>query len=229
VITAVELRAVSKLYGRTAALKSVTLRLAAGETLALLGPNGSGKTTLLKIVAGALAPSRGSGSIFGLDLVTDRRELRSLVGLLATESCLYDDLSARENLGFTLTMAGQRVDHRELDRVLAEVGLAAHGDERVRSFSNGMKRRAALARLLLLRPRLLLLDEPFNSLDTGGAELVEALIRATAAADGAAILATHDAERALSVAGRVAVLDRGTATYVGPVHAYRARHAQHVG
>jgi heme ABC exporter ATP-binding subunit CcmA len=200
-----------------------------GEILALLGPNGSGKTTLLKIVAGAITPTVGTGAIFGRDLVADRIALRSQVGLLAGETYLYDDLTATENLHFIVTMAGYRPRAVEIRRVLDEVGLTENAAERVRGFSSGMKQRLALARLLLLQPRLMLLDEPYNSLDAAGADLIDAVIRQATTDGGAVVLATHDAERALALADVVATLDRGGLTYLGSVAGYRMRHAQHVG
>jgi heme exporter protein A len=226
---ALELRGIAKIYGPTAALKAISIRLECGETMALLGPNGSGKTTLLKIVAGAVTPTLGSGSIFGRDMLNDRQPLRPEVGLLAAENYLYEDLTAEENLWFILTMAGRRPVGEVLLRALEEVGLAGHAGERVRTFSGGMKRRLAIARVLLLRPRLLLLDEPYTSLDADGLELMDTLVRDHAREGGAVMLATHDSERGLALADRVAVLERGALAYVGPVQSYRVRNAHYVG
>lgn len=222
---ALDLRGIAKLYGRAVALRALSLQLPSGEALALLGPNGSGKTTLLKIVAGAMAPTLGSGTVYGHDLIRERSALRSLTGLLAAETYHYDDLTAHENLRFILTMAGQRPDEDRLDQALDVAGLLRHGDERVRTFSSGMRRRLALARVSLLAPRLLLLDEPYNSLDADAADLVDTTVRRVTESGGSVVLATHDAARGLSLAERVAVLDRGALTHFGPVHSY----AQHVG
>ncbi len=219
----------AKLYGRTAALKALSLRVEPDEILAVLGPNGSGKTTLLKILAGAITPTLGHGSIFGHDLVSGRIELRRQIGFLASETYLYDDLTAEENLRFILTMAGSRPERRSLAAALDRVSLGQHASERVRGFSSGMKRRLSIARLLLLRPRLLLLDEPYNSLDAAGIELVDETIRQVAGQGGVVVVATHDAERALALAGLVAELDRGALTYLGNVPGFEMRHAQHVG
>lgn len=222
---ALDLHGIAKLYGSSVALRALSLQLPGGEVLALLGPNGSGKTTLLKIVAGAISPTLGGGHIYGHDLVRDRTALRRITGLLAAETYLYDDLTARENLRFIVTMAGSRPSDVCLAQALDRVGLTRHGDERVRTFSSGMRRRLALARLALLAPRLLLLDEPYNSLDADAADLVDETIRRATAEGGAVVLATHDAVRGLAVAQRVAVLDRGMLTHAGPVHSY----AQYVG
>jgi heme exporter protein A len=225
---ALDLHGIAKLYGRTAALKAISLHLESGQVLALLGPNGSGKTTLLKILAGAITPTLGQGTIFDHDIRTHRVALRSQVGLLAAETYLYDDLTAKENLRFITVMAGTRLDDGVLLQALEDVSLDRHARDRVRSFSSGMKRRLAIARLLLLRPRLLLLDEPYNSLDASAAELVDALIRSAAAEGRTVALATHDAPRALGLADQVAVLQRGALVHLGPAHAYQGD-AQHVG
>jgi heme exporter protein A len=228
-VPALQLDGIAKIYGRTAALKAITLRLDQGETLALLGPNGSGKTTLLKIVAGAVSPSLGRGSIFGCDMAAERRQLRTQVSFLASETYLYDDLTALENLRFILTMAGRRASEEAVRRSLLRVGLHDHATERVRGYSSGMKRRLTLARLLLLDARLLLLDEPYNNLDAEGAELVDDLVRDIAREGRSVILSTHDRERGLALADRVALLERGRLAYSGPVHTFRRRDAHHVG
>ncbi|MGH2448039.1 MAG: ABC transporter ATP-binding protein, partial [Chloroflexota bacterium] len=172
---AIELHRISKLYGRTVALRSVSLALEAGQTLALLGPNGSGKSTLLRIIAGATSPTIGEGSILGHDLRKERLTLRGQVAMLAADSYLYDDLTAKENLRFIATMAGRKPSSREIMVLLDRVGLAETAHARARTFSSGMKRRLGLARLMLLQPRIVLLDEPYNNLDSPGVELVDQL------------------------------------------------------
>lgn len=225
---ALALQRIAKLYGRTAALKTLSVRLEPGQTLALLGPNGSGKTTLLKIIAGAVTPTLGSGSIFGRDLLRERVALRQEVGLLASETYLYDDLTARENLEFIVTMAGRKAERTGIMRVLSDVDMARHAEERAGSFSSGMRRRVALARLLVLQPRLLLLDEPYNSLDAAGAELVDEIIRGATRSGRAVVLATHDIGRSLAIADQVVALQQGAAGYIGPAQGYRGEYAQQV-
>lgn len=226
---ALEIAGLSKLYGRTIALRAITLRLEPGQILALLGANGSGKTTLLKIVAGAVAPTVGTVAIFADERSQDPRRARSHSGLLASETYLYDDLTAAENVRFTLTMAGQNASDARVLSALEAVRLATHAGDRVRSFSSGMKRRLAVARVQVLQPRLLLLDEPYNSLDADGTDMIDDWIRSVATMGGAVVVATHDAKRITALADLVAYLDRGTLRYTGPVHGYREEHALHVG
>jgi heme ABC exporter ATP-binding subunit CcmA len=225
----VELRGVAKLYGRTVALRALDLTVDRGEILAVLGPNGSGKTTLLKIIAGALAPTLGSGRVLGRDIRTERAAIRHEIGLLSGETYLYDDLTAQENLRFIGVMAGLRPQTGQIAAILDEVGLAGEANGRVRGFSSGMRRRLGLGRLLLLDPSVLLLDEPYNSLDAEAAGLVDAMVRRASQRGAATVLATHDADRANSLAQRVALMERGALIRIGPAHAVRSSHVQHVG
>ncbi|HZS93530.1 MAG TPA: ABC transporter ATP-binding protein [Chloroflexota bacterium] len=213
-----ELQGVSRLYGSVLALHAVSLQVHAGETVVLLGPNGSGKTTLLKVLAGVVAPTAGTGHVLGRDLREPRNGGPGGLGLLAAESYLYDDLTARENLAFALTIAGRKPLPATLGSLLESVGLAAHGNERVRRFSSGMRRRLALARVLSLDPRLLLLDEPYNSLDVEAADLVDNAVRRVTASGGASVLATHDAARAIPLADRIARMDAGRLTGIEQVN-----------
>jgi heme exporter protein A len=192
---AVQLTELAQRLGHRWALRGVTLRVEPGEVVAIVGPNGSGKTTLLRVVGAVLHPTRGSGQVFGRDLVGEADAIREVAGMLGHATGLYDDLTAAENLGFALRMYGESPSEVSIDRALEAVGMRQHASERVRGLSSGMRRRVALARLLLRRPRLLLLDEPYNSFDAAGVVVVDTLIRDTARAGGAALLVTHDLDR----------------------------------
>jgi heme exporter protein A len=167
----------------------------AGEVVAIVGANGSGKTTLLRLLATLLVPTRGSGQVFGRELRSEADAVRELASMLGHATGLYDDLTAAENLEFASQMLGSTAASSTVEAVLDAVRMSGHADELVRNLSSGMRRRVALARVMLRRPRLLLLDEPYNSFDEGGVELVDGLIRQTARAGGAAIVATHDLGR----------------------------------
>lgn len=199
---AVCLSGVARRFGQRWVLRGIDLRVAAGEIVALTGGNGSGKTTLLRIVATLLRPTRGSVAVFGSDTIRDPDAIRAVVGMLGHESAHYDDLTARENLVFSMRMAGGRADVNAIDRALGQVGLGPMGGERVRGFSAGMRRRLGLARLILRPPRLLLLDEPYASFDQDGIDLVNEFALGTARAGGVVLLSTHDLTRAVHVVSR---------------------------
>jgi heme exporter protein A len=192
---ALSLAGIAKRFSRRWVLRGVSLQIPAGSILALTGRNGSGKTTLLRVIATLLQPTRGGGRVFGLDLLEDADDVRGSIGLLAHAPGLYPDLTAAENLRFAQRMLGLRGGDALILRALEEVRLADEADERVRFFSAGMQRRVALARLLMRRPRLLLLDEPHAAFDTEGVELVHALMQEVRDAGGGVVVATHSPAR----------------------------------
>src|SRR5438093_1252972 len=144
---AVRLSGVTRVFGAAPALIRADLSVERGEVLLVRGPNGAGKSTLLRVIATALSPTYGSGSVLGFDLVTGREEIRRRVELLAHRTRLYEDLTARENLRFTSALYG--LDAGRIDPVLRDVGLADAAGERVRGYSHGMRQRVAVARALL--------------------------------------------------------------------------------
>src|SRR5262245_13150120 len=132
---AVELYGIARRFGRRRVLRGADLRVEPGLALAVMGRNGSGKTTLLRVIATLLRPTRGHGRVFGLDLVKEAAQVREFVGLLGHHSGLYEDLTALENLRFSLRMAGFPYDAGRVTQALGRVGLAHERDERVRGLS----------------------------------------------------------------------------------------------
>jgi heme exporter protein A len=191
----ISLEGIAQRLGRAWALRGVSLVVPAGELVAIVGHNGSGKTTLLRVIATALPPTRGHGTIFGADLTRDANDIRAMSAMLTHGAGLYGDLSARENLEFAQRMTGDSVDRSLIDRVLSRVGLRDAADSRVRTYSSGMQRRASLARLFLREPKLLLLDEPYNSLDPAGGALVDELLVDVRARGGIGLVVLHDLDR----------------------------------
>lgn len=174
-----------------------------------MGANGAGKSTLLRIAATLLRPLRGGGRLFGLDLLEHAGAARARVGYVGDSPGLYEDLTPPENLAFAAAMRGEPRLAREIPGVLERVGLSGAAHRRVRRFSQGMRRRVALGRILLSAPDLLLLDEPYASLDPGGVTLVNDTIREVTARGGAALIATHDLRSGDAIVRRVLALDRG--------------------
>ena len=202
VTAAIELHGIARRFGRHWVLRGVDLTVQPGEVIGFTGRNGSGKTTLLRICATLLRPTRGDGRIFGRDLISEAAAVRHDVGMLAHESAVYGSLTAAENLTFAVRMAGGHADRSRIDEALAEVGLLRTRDQRTRGFSAGMKRRLALARLLLRPPMLLLLDEPYASFDADGVDRVNRFAQEVADRGGAVLVATHDLARGRSVLQR---------------------------
>jgi ABC-type multidrug transport system ATPase subunit len=186
-------RALQKRYGTKRVLRGVDLEVARDDFVVVTGPNGSGKTTLLRLLAGLAAPSGG-------ELVVDAR--REQVGFVAHEPLVYRELTALENLRMYARL--YRVgDPERVGMLLERFGLWEARDERVGDFSRGMQQRVALCRAFLHSPSLLLLDEPYNALDTDGAALLD---RELAGYDGTFVVATHDPERlAPHATGRLAL------------------------
>lgn len=213
---AVRLEGVSRRFGWTWALRSVDLTVERGEVLALVGPNGAGKTTLLKVLATLLRPTEGRVRVLGLDPSADSEAVRRRIGLLAPADYLYDDLTARENLRFAALMSGQRDWEGPADAALERTGLTRFADRPVGGFSSGMRKRLAVARLLLRPPDLVLLDEPYSSLDASGIELVDELVDEMRAEGRTILVASHRWGRSLREADRVAALDDGRLVGIGP-------------
>jgi heme exporter protein A len=198
-----------KVFAGRIVLDDITLDVAAGQALALLGPNGAGKTTLLRIVATLSRPARGTVRVAGFDCARQPEAVRARIGLLPHGSWVYPDLTAQENLRFWATLAGQAADHATLRAALAAVDLERVAGERVRTFSLGMQRRLALARIVLARPSVLLLDEPFAGLDQGGGKWLDDYLGTVKARGGAILMTTHSFGRGLGVADRIAILNGG--------------------
>src|SRR5262245_49647141 len=198
-----------KVFGAHRVLDGVSLDVGPGEAVAVLGTNGAGKTTLLKVLATLLRPTGGTVRVAGHDCVREAEHVRRRVGLVAHGSYVYDDLTALENLLFWSTLGGLRPTADVLGAALADVDLERVAHERVRTFSVGMKRRLALARLRLAAPRVLLLDEPSAGLDQRAKKWLEEYLETFKTSGGALLLATHSFGRELMVADRIAVLAGG--------------------
>jgi heme exporter protein A len=206
---AIELNQLRRDFGERPALDRVSLSLAAGETLVVMGPNGTGKTTLLRVMATLLRPSGGHARVLDCELPREAWKLRGRVGYLGHEPLLYRELSGRENLRFHARLHGIPAAAAEsrIERLLHELGIERRADERTDQLSIGMRQRLALCRCLLHDPELLLLDEPEAHLDAEGRELARVALGERAGATR--VVVTHDPERALPGADRALVLGNG--------------------
>ncbi len=198
--------------GETVALKDVSFSAASAEVLALLGPNGSGKTTALKLISTMLLPDAGSVQVGGFDARRDAGRVRRQVGIaVAAERSFFPRLSARENLDFfaALDEVSRSERAQRIKDVLSDTGLEEQADTLVMKFSSGMYQRLGIARALVKRPSVLLLDEPTRSLDAANTAHFWATIRALAQQGSTVLLATHNFAEAAAVADRLLLLHRG--------------------
>ncbi|MDQ6645345.1 MAG: heme ABC exporter ATP-binding protein CcmA [Chloroflexota bacterium] len=194
-------------------LRGIDLALERGERMALMGANGAGKTTLLRILACLTAPSSGSARIDGWEIVRDAQQVRRLVGFVAHQPYLYDELTALENLLFFGKMYTVK-DVRERARLLLrKVGLEKRAKERVGVLSRGQVQRLSLARALLHAPSLLLLDEPDTGLDEEGHQLIEDVLAEHSTQGGTVLFTTHQLERALKLGDSLVMLGKGRVVF----------------
>lgn len=211
---AARLENVSRLYGRFAALRSVSTTFAKGRTYLLLGENGAGKSTLLRILAGLLKPTSGQVWLNLMDerspdaTSSEQSAQRHRVGYMSHQSMLYDELSALENLRYfhSLYRGTERLAPGE---ALQSVGLDPELRRPIAQYSQGMRQRAALARVLLTRPRLLLLDEPFSNVDAATSERMLAILTTERNQGQTVVLTTHQRSLAMPIADSILTLEAG--------------------
>lgn len=211
------IEAVTKRYGAHVALEDTSLSAERGEILALLGPSGCGKTTLLNLIAGFLTPDAGRISVGGRDLAGVPPEKRDM-GMVFQNYALFPHLSVEQNLRFGLEARGVAKHERgeRIEDALNRVGLSGYGARFPHALSGGQQQRVALARALVVRPSILLLDEPLSNLDTLlRKDMREELGRILRAAGITAVLVTHDQEEALVIADRVLLMSGGRIEQAG--------------
>lgn len=207
---AVEIEGLSHSFGPRRVLAEVNLHVAAGECVALLGANGSGKSTLFRILSTMLTPDEGLAKIFGHDVVRERSAARSMMGVVFQSPALDGVLTARENLVLHAKLSG--VSGAEIgsrvDGALHEIGLGDRARDRVGTFSGGMKRKLEIAKAMLGRPRLLILDEPDTGLDVPARAQLRATLKRLTESGTSVLLTTHLLDQA-EAADRVALLHAG--------------------
>jgi heme exporter protein A len=203
-------------YGRRWALVDCTFELQPGAALMVAGRNGSGKSTLLRLLATAIRPDRGSARVAGKDVVLEREAARRRVALLSHASYHYEALSALQNLEVAARFLAQDAARPSLLPLLDRVALLERADDPVRTFSAGMRKRLALARVLLQEPSVVLLDEPYGELDPPGFRLVDAVVDAFRQKGASILMATHLLERGAALCDFGLVLDSGRTTWRGP-------------
>lgn len=212
----IDVHALTKSFGPRQALAGVDLRVASGECVVLCGPNGAGKTTLLRILATLARPTTGTVHIAGLDPAKAGADVRQHIGFLSHHTLLYDDLTAEQNLAFYARMYAIADAQVRIDALLERVELTARRHDLVRTYSRGMQQRLAVARAVLHRPSLVLLDEPYTGLDPLAADALTALLTDLTGEGCTLLLTSHNLQTDVTLNRRVVVLNRGRIVYDAP-------------
>lgn len=186
-----EVKDLTKSFGYRKVFEGINFSIESGKSLVIVGKNGSGKTTLLKILAGFIRPSKGEVVISLDGQIKKREERKKLLGFVAPDLFLYDELTALENLEFLVQVQGLGFNKSELNKKLEEMGLRGRRDDLVSTYSSGMKQRLKYVFALLNNPRILLLDEPGSNLDEPGLLLLDKIIEEQKKR-GILVLATND-------------------------------------
>jgi ABC-2 type transport system ATP-binding protein len=206
-----------KKYADFTAVNDISFEIAEGEIFSLLGPNGAGKTTSISMLSTLIAPTSGDASIGGHSVTRDPMAVRQMIGVVPQDLALYEDLSARENLNFWGQMYGLsgKTLHQRVDEVLEQTGMTEKANQRVKTYSGGMKRRVNIGVGLLHRPRLLFMDEPTVGIDPQSRRAILDSVKALNQ-DGMTVLyTTHYMEEAQELSSRVGIIDHGKLIALG--------------
>ncbi|MFV8336697.1 ABC transporter ATP-binding protein [Flavobacterium sp. RSP29] len=217
-VPVIEIKELYKSFGSNEVLKGVTFSVNKGENLVVLGKSGSGKSITIKCLVGLVVADEGEINVFGTDITkidnNELNEIRVRIGFLFQNAALYDSMSVRENLGFTLKRHAKNLSAEELENqikeVLESVGLGEAIDKMPSELSGGMRKRIGLARTLILKPEIILYDEPTTGLDTiTSREISELLLEIQKKHKTSSIIITHDMACAKHTADRLVILKDG--------------------
>ncbi len=206
-----------KRYGENIAVKGISFSIHEGEIFSLLGPNGAGKTTTISVLSTLLSPTSGDGTIGGHSIRTDPMAVREMIGVVPQELALYDELTARENLNFwgqMYNLSGKALKKR-VDEILEQIGLTDKANQRVKTYSGGMKRRVNIGVGLLHSPRLLFMDEPTVGIDPQSRRAILDSVKALNAQGMTVLYTTHYMEEAQELSHRVGIIDHGELIAIG--------------
>ena len=223
----VETRGLTKRFGDRVAVDSVDLQVPRGSAFGYLGPNGAGKTTLIRMLLGLTQATAGEMRVLGKAVPAQRAEALRRVGAIVEEPRFHNHLTGRENL-WIVAAAREPAAHARIDGALARVGLAERADERVRSYSQGMRQRLGVARCLLADPELLILDEPTNGLDPAGIQEFRAFVRELVAEGRTVLLSSHLLGEVERICDAVAIVDKGRVVAQGSIADLAAREASSI-
>ena len=211
-VLAVEISNLVKVFGTKRAVDGLNLKVNDGEIFGLIGPNGAGKTTTLRIIATLLKPTSGNVKVFGYDVVSEPENVRKLISYLPEESGAYNNLSGLEYLKFMASFYAK--NREEIESFVQEgakiSGLEVRLNDKIKTYSKGMKRRLLVARTLMTKPRLAILDEPTSGLDVFYAHYVRDVIREYSSKYGVTVLlSSHNMLEVQYLCGKVALINSG--------------------
>jgi len=218
----IEVRDVTRRFGAFTALSHASFVVRSGEIVALLGPNGAGKTTASRIIAGILAPTEGDAIVDGISVREDPDRVRARIGLVTDSPSLYERMTLRAYLTYFARLYDLPAPGPRIAELADLMGLAPNIDQRLASFSRGMKQKAAIARALVHEPPVLLLDEPATALDPEMTQTLRGLIVSLRAQHRAILLCTHDLDEAQRISDRVVIVDRGRIVREGATEELRS-------
>jgi len=204
----IDVEGLGRRYGRRWALSNVSFHVPPATVMMVTGRNGAGKSTLFRVLATAIRPDRGRASIGGFDVSTQREDVRRMTAILSHATYLYESLTARENLNVVADHLG--ISRGGVTESLEQVALGARADDPVSTFSAGMRKRLSFARVLLQKPRVVLLDEPYGALDPAGFDLVDQVILDLKRRGTTILMATHQWERSAKIADMSLELEGGS-------------------
>jgi ABC-2 type transport system ATP-binding protein len=213
-------------YGDLTAVDHISFSVAQGEIFGFLGPNGAGKSTTVKMLTGQLRPAEGRALVLGHDVARRPKEVQQQIGVCFELTNLYEQMSAAANLALFARLFG--VPDFDPGVLLRRVGLDGRGDDRVESYSKGMKQRLMVARALVNRPRILFLDEPTEGLDPTSAQAIRALILEERERGATIFLTTHNMNEADKLSDRVAFINQGQIVALDTPHALKQAYGKRV-
>jgi len=210
---AIKIQGLTKSFSNKLALRGIDLEVRQGESVVIFGPNGAGKTTLIKVLATIMNPSSGIVLVDGLNVKNNAEEIRCRIGVVTHQTFLYSNLTAYENLEFYSRMYDVPKRKERIHKVLAMLGMTSRLHDRIGTLSQGMQQRLAIARVLLHKPTIMLLDEPEAGLDQQAISMLWKALESEGERKRTIILTTHNLERGLELGDRLLILNKGKIVY----------------
>ena len=213
---AIEVKNLTKFFDNHPALDGIDLTVEPGKTLAIFGPNGAGKTTLIKILASIMKPSAGKVFINGFDIKHNAEDIRSQIGIVSHQTFLYSNLTAYENLLFYSRMYDVADFKQRIYQVVSMVGMQLRMHDRISTLSRGMQQRLSIARCLIHKPSIILLDEPETGLDQQAISMLWGALKEDGVKKRTIVFTSHSLERGLNACDKLIILNKGKIAHLQP-------------